>query len=299
MSRFKDEIQTLKFTMTGTDTGSVVAVKPSDWLAKWESKERDSKRWIDAYFTYAIKSIVNGRDEGFKDRVQGIFNAREEEESQFEKPVSDIRVIREIDNMTPKDISALLIEKVQKFSKFGMDITTDFFIVQLVRKKYNKQNNLVDEAIMMAIFYEIDRDDSRMVYIKYISRFWQGIDFQLDAQKRTHETYEHISSDVIFKRVLDNAKTYGCSVLKILIISKGSKDLLQRHLLERYFDKEWHKALKIHDEKDQHFPLKYLELRLCNECVTHLAKVGWKNTDYVFCGESCAKKKWKKGFQKK
>jgi formamidopyrimidine-DNA glycosylase len=82
------------------------------------------------------------------------------------------------------------------------------------------------------------------------------------------------------------------SIIRIQIVSKGSKDLLDRRMrkaLETKYNVTWPEEKPY---EYQFFSLDHLELRLCNECNTQIANVKWENTTSYFCGEACAKSAW-------
>jgi hypothetical protein len=120
---------------------------------------------------------------------------------------------QDMNNLTVDSMADVIIENIKGLKRDGVG-NRKVFITQFVRKKLNKRKDVVDEAIMVAILYEIDNHDNSM-YVRVISRFLQGIDFQISAQKRDHTTYERVGSDMIFKRMLDTTKPLGIPVLKI------------------------------------------------------------------------------------
>lgn len=285
ISLVKDEIETLEF---GKD------ISPSDWLNKWKPYEEVANEWLYKYFFENDDSHFNLYDDEFKLRMDTIKIEKElqHKEEQAKKQKRQVKITDDISNLTKNNIPSMIMREVKELQ---FKIRNQFdqnkeFITQYVRRKYNKQGKVVAEAIMLAIYYEINMKNDTL-YINYISRFWQGIDFQLDMQKRDYKTYERIPSDMLFKRVLENSKAYNAKVLKIQIVSEGSLQLVKRHLLPK-FNKAWHKTPKIKDYDIQYFPLKYLEIPICSQCSLNIAAVAWENTSHYFCGEECARKKW-------
>jgi hypothetical protein len=269
---YKDEIETLQFWDQTIPSQSKIS--PSDWINRWESKEKYSKNWLQEYFVDGKKDVIASKNTAFQSRLQAISN---------DGPNG--RILRDIANLNDTEYSTSIINRVNK----GNPHVVPMFITQYVRRAYNTQNEIVFEAIILAINYTIQKKNE-MLYINYITRFWQGIDFQLNLQERDNNTYERVSSDILFKQVLENAKRNNLKLLKIEIASEGSLQLLKRHLLPK-FNKLWHRPLKKTDTM-QYFPLKYLEIPICSQCSLNIAAVAWENTSHYFCGEECARKKW-------
>lgn len=288
---YKDEIHTYEMVEAPFGSGSTVVVKPSEWIKKYEGKEQDAFQWLFQYFIEKSgDEVIPNQDQDLIRRMRALKNARGVEDL---TQSSNIRVMSEMDNLASDGVSTAMTSKIRYLTNPNFESESKHYITQLTRKKLDKKGRVVDEAIILAIFYTIDEDDDSIVYVNYISRFWQGIDFQLRIQKRDHNNYEKIRSDAAFMHMLQKVKDFGAKVLKIEIISEGSKQLVERHLGPSYSAKLWHRRPKVKDSTKQFFPLKYMEYRMCNQCLSKVATVAWKDPDYAFCGKECAKIKWK------
>jgi hypothetical protein len=281
---FKDAIQIFKFanvTKKAQIFGEYDSITPEDWLKKWSSKEGESERLFKQYFIFRTEKIKDDST-GVKLRMKEI------------KYNKTSHVMKDISNMADANISTMILSTVSEMDDNGWD--DEVYIVQHIRLKY-MEDKQITVAIMGAILCRIE---DKTLDISYITRFWQGIRFQIYEQEKTFETYERTSFDQLLSKALEIGKENGATLLKIELITRGSKELIERHLLERYTQKLWHKPPKVKEYDAQYFPLKYLEYPLCNQCFSQIATVGWENHTLVFCGKECAEKKWKViGSQKK
>ena len=281
---FKDSIQIFRFasvTKKAQIFGEYDTITPVDWLNDWIFKERKSEDLFKKYFIYR-NAKIDDDSTGVKSRMREIrYNTRS-------------NAMKDITNMAYSNISKMILSTVDEMNNNGWD--DEVYIVQHIRAKYIKDKEITS-VIMGAIFFRID---DKTLYISYITRFWQGIRFQIYEQEKTFETYERSDFDDLLSKTFEIGKEKKATVLKIELINRGSKQLLNDHLLERYKKKLWHKQPEVNEYEAQYFPLKYLEYPLCNQCFSKIATVGWENHTLVFCGKECAEKKWKViGSQKK
>jgi hypothetical protein len=293
---YTDDVELYKFEATlPTDPKDQVfyggeITTPRIWLDKWKHKEDISRAWMIPYFLANNDSAIAGRDDNFKTRVEDI---RARPNSIAYKDIFNVSGGGRFADMTE-----LLFDKVawverRLEDRMIVDDDDEYFIQQHVRIKWNRQKQIVDEALMMGIFFELNKR-TKILYIHYITRFWQGIGFSISVQNTTFTTYGYgrYGSEIVFAKVIEYAKEYGAKLLKIELATPGSRDLLRRRLLPKYFEKEWHVIPYAETEKDQTYPLKHLEFQLCNQCHARLATVGWENRKDVFCNSGCAQQKW-------
>jgi hypothetical protein len=293
---YTDEVELYKFEATlPTDPKDQIfdggeITTPRIWLDKWKQKEDKARAWMIPYFIWKKGSAVVGKSDDFKARIEEI---TKHPESNAYKDIRNVYGAGQFADMTK-----LLFDKVawverRLQDRMIVDDDDEYFIQQHVRIKWNRQEQIVDEALMMGIFFELNKR-TKILYIHYITRFWQGIDFSLNVPKTTFTTYSYgrYGSEIVFAKVIAYAKEYGAKLLKIELATPGSRDLLRRRLLPKYFEKEWHIIPYAETYKDQTYPLKHLEFQLCNQCHTRLATVGWENRVEVFCDKGCAQKKW-------
>lgn len=294
---FEDEIEINKFELTIPkdpkdrvfEGGEITT--PQTWLNKWKPAEDQSRNWMKNFFFEKNSDYIFTRDQSFQDRV-----------FEIEKHTNS-RVYKDIENLaggeyqTFADMAEELFKSVQQIdnhlkqtAQVRQPVEEEYYICQYVRTKWNRRDQILDEAIMMAILYEVNKQTG-VLYIYFITRFWQGIDFLIDTQGKTFETYRQPKSDGVFSKVMTHAKEVGAKFLKIELATPGSRDLLLRRLLPTYF-KSWHKEPRAELSTYQWFPMKYLTFQLCNTCIAQIATVGWENRSEVFCGKECALQKW-------
>lgn len=293
---FRDSIELYKFELIIPgdpvfEGGEITT--PQTWLNKWKSAEDQSRNWMKKFFFERNADYLFTRGESFQERVEEI----------AKHPGS--RAFKDIENLAGgedqkfADMAEELFKSVQQIdnhlkqtAQVRQTVEEEYYICQYVRTQWNRKNQILDEAIMMGILYEIN-NRTGVLYIYFITRFWQGIDFLIDTQKATFETYRQERSDVVFSKVMTHAKEVGAKFLKIELATPGSRDLLLRRLLPTYF-KPWHMEPRAELSTYQWFPMKYLKFQLCNTCIAQIATVGWENRSEVFCGKECALKKWTK-----
>jgi len=195
----------------------------------------------------------------------------------------------EIQNMKNLELSFNCITFV---SNLKYKNTTTYFVATNTRQQLNDKSEIVSKAILTAILFNWDQKENG-IYIEYITRFYQGIAFQFQVEKKTSSQYEKFKVDELFSFVMDQIKKIeNVKTVSLQIASDGSRQLIEKHLLKKYF-KSWHKN-PIIQRANQTFPLKYLQFQLCSQCVNNIATVKWENQDkYSFCDEECARFKWK------
>lgn len=166
------------------------------------------------------------------------------------------------------------------------------FIALEKRVQLDEENNVSDQAIVNAILFVWD--NKGVISIEYITRFFQGIVFQFEVEKKQFTQYEKFSIDGLFSFVMEQVKKIpDTTTIIIQIVSEGSKRLIQNHLLATYFKKDTHKLPVVNDTDKQMFPLEYLQFRLCSQCMNNISTLIWEKQDkYAFCSRQCAQNKW-------
>jgi len=206
---------------------------------------------------------------------------------------------KQFKNISQLNLSFQILLRIQEISK-NSQYTMNTFLATNTRRKLNTEGKVVSEAVLTGILFTLNLD-SNSIEIDYITRFHQGIAFQLQIEKKGLDDYENFKEEVgeLFSFVISqlkqigtpNPETYKRRTILIKLVSDGSKSLITRHLLKKYF-KPWHKEPKTKSSW-QTFPLKYLEFQMCSQCVDYISAVKWENQDrYSFCSEECARLKW-------
>lgn len=196
----------------------------------------------------------------------------------------------QIKNISQLNLPFQIFSKIQSLSKPNYAMNT--FLATNTRRQLNEEGKVTSTAILTGILFTLESD---AVYIEYITRFYQGCAFQFEIEEKECDTYEKFNEEVgdLFSFVISQLKNIGDpKTIRIQLVSEGSIQLIQKHLLQKYF-KLWHKEPGT-VLGWQTFPLKYLEFQMCSQCVDYISAVKWENQDrYSFCSEECARLKWK------
>jgi len=214
-----------------------------------------------------------------EDLAEKMFNNSKKQQTYGNRALKDLINIQALD----------LPHKIAWYINKSLDV--DLFIAVEKRVQSNEENNVTDQVIVNAIMFEREKDT---IVIHYITRFFQGILFQFHVENKNADEYERFSVDKLFSFVMEQVKKIpGVTTIKIQLVSEGSKRLIEKHLLSRYFQKKNKNLPVVHDTDEQYFPLKYLQFKLCSYCINNIATVKWENQDkYSFCDEECARLKW-------
>jgi len=186
--------------------------------------------------------------------------------------------------------SLFLQEKINLYIEKSGESPT--FIALEKRVQLDEENNVSNEVVVNAIVFVWD--NKGVISIEYITRFFQGIVFQFEVEKKQFTQYEKFPIDGLFSFVMEQVKKIpDTTTIIIQIVSEGSKRLIQNHLLSTYFKKDTHKLPVVNDTDKQMFPLEYLQFRLCSQCMNNISTLIWEKQDkYAFCSRQCAQNKW-------
>lgn len=243
--------------------------------------------WLEYHINRWIETELNTR-EIYNDAIKGIneYSPRSRDDQVFYDAVSDLKSKQHLEE------NNIWWRNLQNVSQYTL-IDDVFDILKNQDKPFRFPHffayRIVGNSVLdLSILFYVATTDVPKVHIKFITRYMQTIKHFILENQDLQTYFKFPSSDDLFNSVLRFCKEeYAVQELEIQHISKGTTDLLTRHL------RTSKKKKFVQEDRLNTYKLDLFKIDgsicsnpICAEIATHK----WAHTDaYVFCGEECAK----------